>query len=431
MPNNPVDTQVDSLGRCTIPSPVPYRRFVDDNDRILRDLEINKLLTQDIGSTVTFERAGPRQQLFFDPKNVKAAIVTCGGLCPGLNDVIRAITNELTYMYGVRHIKGVRFGYAGLNPNNGLPFIDLTPELVEGIHDNSGSILGSSRGPQPIDVMVDTLYREDIRILYTIGGDGTLQGATEIYEEIKKRGLNISVIGIPKTIDNDIYLVSRTFGFDTAVAKAAECLRCAHTEAKGYQNGIGIVKLMGRSSGFVTASAALAQPDANFVLIPEVPFEFDGPKGFLTALENRMKRRGHALVVVAEGAGQDLFADLGSDASGNKKFGDIGILVRDKVREHFKRISMDVSIKYIDPSYMIRSVPACPSDCVFCLYLGQHAAHAGMAGKTGMMIGSWNDEFIHIPFEAVHKKRKYVDPEGIMWTSVLETTGQPERMVND
>lgn len=426
-----MDTKIANLGSCTITSPLPYHRFVSDEDRILRDLELNRLVSQDVEHTVTFERAGPREKIFFDPSNVKAAIVTCGGLCPGLNDVIRAICYELTYMYGVRHIKGVRYGYSGLNPANHLPLIDLTPEVVEDIHDNGGTILGSSRGPQPVDIMVDTLYREEIRLLFVIGGDGTLQGANAIYEEIKRRGLHISVIGIPKTIDNDIYLVSRTFGFDTAVAKATESLRCAHVEAKGCQNGIGIVKLMGRSSGFVTANAALAQPDANFVLIPEVPFEFDGEKGLLKALERRMDRRGHALIVVAEGAGQNLFEDLGKDASGNSKLGDIGLLVRDRVKEYFAKLGKDVSIKYIDPSYMIRSVPAIPNDCVYCLFLGQHAVHAAMAGKTGMMIGCWNDEFIHIPLAAISGKRKFIDPEGIVWRSVLESTGQPECMVND
>jgi 6-phosphofructokinase 1 len=362
---------------------------------------------------------------------VTAAVVTCGGLCPGLNDVIRSIVHELYFMYGVRQIKGVRFGYAGLNPVSGWPMIDLTPDVVRHIHEDGGSLLGSSRGPQAVDLMVNTLEKENIDILFCIGGDGTLRGAQAIHEEIEKRGLPISIIGVPKTIDNDIDLLSRTFGFDTAVSEAVEAIRCAHTEARALVNGIGIVKLMGRHSGFVAASAAVAQADANFVLVPEVPFELEGPKGFLQSLEKRLLKRHHALIVVAEGAGQNLFEeDLGTDASGNRKLGDIGPMLKKKIGDHFKKKNTGVSIKYIDPSYIIRSVPANPNDCLFCVFLGQNAVHAGMAGKTGMLVGSWNNLFIHIPIKTVVRRRKKIVLHGTLWRSVLESTGQPEHMVN-
>jgi 6-phosphofructokinase 1 len=280
--------------------------------------------------------------------------------------------------------------------------------------------------------MVDTLYREDIRILFTIGGDGTLRGAKQIHDEIERRDMSVAVVGIPKTIDNDIGVVSRTFGFDTAVSTATASLRAAHVEADDAINGIGIVKLMGRQSGFVAASAALATADANFVLVPEIPFELDGPNGFLTVLEKRLLRRGHVLVVVAEGAGQELLeAELGTDASGNKKLGDIGVFLKQKLHEHLEARGIEHSVKYIDPSYTIRSVPANPNDCIFCGFLGQHAAHAGMAGKTDLLIGVWNNLFIHVPIELAVRKRKQIDPNGILWTSVLETTGQPRQMTND
>jgi 6-phosphofructokinase 1 len=353
-------------------------------------------------------------------------------LCPGINDVIRSIVHTLTYGYGVRIIKGVQYGYAGLNPASKLPLVDLTPEAVRHIHEDGGTCLGSSRGPQPAEVMVDTLYREDIRVLFAIGGDGTLRGALDIHDEIKRRGMSVAVVGIPKTIDNDIGVVARTFGFDTAVATATESLRAAHVEATNAINGIGIVKLMGRHSGFVAASAALAAADANFVLVPEVPFDLGGPKGFLRALEDRLTTRGHALVVVAEGAGQELFEDeLGTDASGNAKLGDIGVFLKSKIAEYLTRRGLEHTIKYIDPSYTIRSVPANPNDCIFCGFLGQHAAHAAMAGKTGLLIGVWNNLFIHVPIELAVRKRKQIDPQGILWTSVLESTGQPKVMVND
>jgi len=427
------NTEIDTLGICTVKSPLPYKRFVRDDERTLFDQDLDRLeeRIENKRPLLSFEMAGPRETLFFDPANVKAAIVTCGGLCPGLNDVIRSIVNELTYMYGVRHIKGVQYGYAGLNPDSGLPLVNLTPNVVRDIHQDGGTFLGSSRGPQPIDVMVDTLYREDIRILFTIGGDGTLRGANAIYDEIKRRDMRVAVVGVPKTIDNDISLVSRTFGFDTAVSTAVESLRCAHIEAKNARNGIGIVKVMGRHSGFVAAHAALSNGDVNFVLVPEVPFQLDGPNGFLVALEKRILDRGHALIVVAEGAGQELCDQKQEmDKSGNKKLSDIGVLLKEKVAEHFTKQKIPHVIRYIDPSYIIRSVPANPNDCIFCVFLGQQAAHAGMAGKTGVLVGSWNNLFVHIPICSAIMHRKKIEEDGILWRSVLESTGQPEKMVN-
>jgi len=428
------DSTIDSLGSRTITSPLQHRRFVEDRSRILYDTSAERLRERldETGEIMTFEEAGPRDKLFFDPLNARAAIVTCGGLCPGTNDVIRSVVHTLTYGYGVRIIKGVQYGYSGLNPDSKLPFVDLTPDVVRSIHQNGGTFLGSSRGPQPTDVLVDTLYREDIRLLFVIGGDGTLRGADEIYREVKSRGLSMAVIGIPKTIDNDIGVVSRTFGFDTAVNKAVDALQAAHVEARGAVNGIGIVKLMGRHAGFVTAHASLASADANFVLVPEVPFDLEGPRGFLSALEKRLEIRDHALVVVAEGAGQNLFdEELGKDASGNAILGNIGVLLRERIKQYFSERGVEHSVKYIDPSYMIRSVPANANDRIFCGFLGQYAAHAAMAGKTGLLIGSWNNLFIHVPLGLAVSKHKRIDPEGVIWTSVLEATGQPGRMLND
>ncbi len=428
-----VDTEIDGVGPCTVPSTVHYQRFVTDEQRVLCTVDIEEIEERNEAGLppVTFERAGPRENIYYDPANTKAAIVTAGGLCPGLNDVIRAIVHELYFMYGVRLIKGIRNGFAGLNPTNRLPMIDLTPDVVRHIHEDGGTILGSSRGPQPIDVMVDTLVREDIRILFAIGGDGTLKGAHELYQEITSRGLKISVVGIPKTIDNDISFVSRSFGFDTAVSAAVQSLRCAHVEASGHQNGVGIVKLMGRYSGFIAANAALATGDVNFVLIPEVPFELEGKGGLLQVLEKRIAERRHAVIVVAEGAGQDLCAARDEqDASGNVKLGDIGVLLKQRISLHFASKNIPFTVKYIDPSYIIRSVAANPNDCIFCLFLGQHAAHAAMAGKTGCLVSNWNNKFVHIPIELAVRNRKQVDPHGTLWLSVLEATGQPELMTN-
>jgi len=373
-----------------------------------------------------FETAGPREKIFFDPSNLACGIVTCGGLCPGLNDVIRSIVLSLHHHYGVRTIYGFPYGYEGLAPKYGHQPIMLTPQVVSQISEMGGTILGSSRGNQDVPVMVDTLERLKIGILFCIGGDGTQRGALAISEEARRRGLKLSVIGIPKTIDNDISYVRTTFGFETAVSEAKKATYAANAEATGARNGIGLVKLMGRDSGFIAAFSVLVDNQVNFCLIPEVPFTLDG---LLSALKQRLERRGHAVIVVAEGAGQELFEATGArDASGNIKYGDIGILLRDRIKEHFKRIGMEINLKYIDPSYMIRSQPANPHDSAFCLLMGHNAVHAGMAGRTGMIVGFWNHQFTHVPTTLAVAQRKKIDPEGWMWSSVLASTGQPAVM---
>jgi 6-phosphofructokinase 1 len=373
-----------------------------------------------------FELAGPREKIFFDPSKLRCALVTCGGLCPGLNDIIRSIVLELHYGYGVRSIFGVRYGLQGFIAKYGHEFMLLKPETVVNIHEKGGSILGSSRGPQDIDAIIDSLEQNHIGLLFIIGGDGTLMAATRIADAVSERNLKISLVGIPKTIDNDIYMVSRSFGFDTAVDLATQAIRSANNEAEGYPNGIGLIKLMGRHSGFIAATAVLAQQDVNFVLIPEVDFDLDGPNGLLAALESRLHHRKHAVIVAAEGAGQHFFENAGRevDASGNLKLHDIGLYLKQRITAYFNSRGMEFSIKYIDPSYMIRSLQANANDRVFCNFLGRYAVHAGLAGKTKVLIGHWNNHFVHVPMRLAAGKRKKVAPQGKLWRSVLEATGQ-------
>lgn len=377
---------------------------------------------------LAFEKAGPRPRLYFDPAQTRAAIVTCGGLCPGLNNVIRSIFLELFFNYGVREVYGIRDGYLGLDGERGRPPIPLTREFVSEIHAEGGTVLGSSRGEQDPAAMVDFLLSRRINILFCIGGDGTQRGSRAIREEARRRGLDLAVVGIPKTIDNDLSYCDRTFGVSTAVEKAREVAHLAHNEAKGVPRGIGLVKLMGRESGFIAGGAALASQVANFVLIPEVPFRMEGEGGFLAALAERMDRRGHAVVIVAEGAGQHLFAgepDLGVDASGNRKFHDIGPFLKGQIHHAFERSGAPVDVKYIDPSYIIRSLPANCDDSLLCDQLARRAVDAAMAGKTGLIVSLLNNAFVHVPIDmAVERKRK-VDPEGRLWNAVLSTTGQP------
>ncbi|MBL7179248.1 MAG: ATP-dependent 6-phosphofructokinase [Pseudomonadota bacterium] len=430
-----IETRVPNLGEAKIPSPIQRgergaysRSFVDDSERILIDVHLDNLimLAKEGKDFPSFELAGPRRKIYFDPSKLRCALVTCGGLCPGLNDIIRAIVLELFYGYSVNNILGFRYGLQGFIPKYGHDVFELKPETVGNILEMGGSILGSSRGPQPIDEIVDTLERMNIGILFLIGGDGTLMAATKIAAAITARSLKISVIGIPKTIDNDIYLVSRSFGFDTAVDVATQAIKGAHNEAEAYPNGIGLIKLMGRHSGFIATTAALAQQEANFVLIPEVDFDLEGPKGFLVALEKRLKLRGHAVIVVAEGTGQKFFEDhaVARDESGNIRLKDIGFFLKDTITSYFMSKNTEVSLKYIDPSYTIRSLPANASDAVFCSFLGRDAVHAGMAGKTELLIGRWNNHFVHLPMSASAGKRKQVHPKEKLWLSVLGATGQ-------
>jgi 6-phosphofructokinase 1 len=374
----------------------------------------------------SFEVAGPRKEIYFDPSKLRCGIVTCGGLCPGLNDGIRAIVMSLFYHYGVKTVFGFRYGFEGLTHRHGHTPLELNPDVVDNIHKWGGSILGTSRGPQDVTEMVNTLERMNVRLLFTIGGDGTLRGAGAIAEEIKRQKAKIGVIGIPKTIDNDISYVEQSFGFDTAVGESRTAIFSAHTEALSVQNGIGLVKLMGRYSGYLAAYASLANNDVNFCLVPEVRFSLNA---FLEALRKRLEARAHAVIVVGEGAGQDLLPKREQrDASGNLLLEDIGIFLKSKIEEHFRKIRMNVTLKYIDPSYTIRSVPANPRDSAYCLLLGHNAAHAGIAGRTNMVVGYWKHRYTHVPIALAAFKRKHIDPESRFWSNVISCTGQPRSL---
>ncbi|MCK0160802.1 ATP-dependent 6-phosphofructokinase [Allomuricauda sp. F6463D] len=427
---------IESLGAPQFKSPLKLStvkgdhifNFVSESNKLVFNLSMEHynhcLKTGE--QPLCLEKAGPRQQIFFDTANTTAAIVTCGGLCPGINNVIRGLVMALHYFYGVKKIVGIPYGYEGLNPEKGHELIELTPDKVKDIHQFGGTFLGSSRGAQDVSIMVDTLEKNKIDMLFAIGGDGTLKGVNAIGEEISKRNAKISVVGIPKTIDNDIDLIDESFGFETAFDVASSILRDAHNEATGAYNGISIIKLMGRDSGFIAASAALAMPVVNFVLIPEMDFTMKGEDGFLEVLGKRLQKKKHAVIVVAEGAGQQLFQDneVVKDASGNIQHKDIGIFLKEKITEHFEEKS-PVTIKYIDPSYIIRCAPANSSDSVYCSRLAYHAVHGAMAGKTKFVASRVNNSYVYAPISDVTKKRKKIDLEGEFWFSVLQSTGQP------
>ena len=420
--------QVDTLGPCTIMSPVRHHEFVPEGDRILmtESVPLRDWLRTRLGHEPTFERAGPHEKIFHDPSWTRVAILTAGGLCPGLNNVIKGLVEILSFDYGVKTIFGIRFGYAGLSPRFGYQPLMLDPDSVDTIHEHGGTILGSSRGQQPTDEMVDTLVRMNINLLFCIGGDGSLRCARDIAEECERRNLKISVVGVPKTIDNDLQFVGPSFGFETAVAEATNVIRNAHMEAKGTFNGIGLVKLMGRDSGFITAYAAIANPVVNFCLVPEMNFELDGPSGLLAALERRFASgKTHTVVVVAEGAGQNLIAgEAGRDASGNVLKKDIGEFLKTRISEHFKEKGIVSSVKYFDPSYMIRSVPARGTDAIRCYMLARNAVHAAMSGRTNCVVGSVGDWYTLVPIKLATIERQTVQLESDLWRSVMDATGQ-------
>ncbi len=421
-----LDFTIARLGEGRFSSPMRSVQFTNEEDRVAYHAvmsDISRILAR--GEELpSLEQAGPRVRIFHDTSRLACGIVTCGGLCPGLNDVIRSIVLCLHHHYGVRRIFGFRYGYEGLvRPFKYEPLM-LTPERVSWIHEVGGTILGSSRGPQEATKMVATLKELGIGILFAVGGDGTLKGAQRIAEEALRQGLEISVIGIPKTIDNDISFVQKTFGFETAVAEAKRASDAANIEAEAAHNGIGLVKLMGRDSGFIAAYTVLVNSQVNFCLIPEVPFSL--PR-FLQALTERLESRRHALILVAEGAGREVMSGKEErDASGNIKHGDIGIFLKDAILCHFNEKGIPVTLKYIDPSYTIRSVPANAHDSAFCLLLGQSAVHAGMAGRTNMLVGFWNHRFTHVPISLAVSERKKIDPKSALWSSVLASTGQPD-----
>jgi 6-phosphofructokinase 1 len=436
------DFLVSSLGKRSVISPLkntqrensPVYKFVNDNERILYDVSLDNFnKCKGTGEIpVSFEKAGPRENIYFEPAKTKVGIVTCGGLCPGLNNVIRSLVNELYYRYGISRVLGFKYGFEGFISKYNHPVVELTAPMVSEIHLNGGTFLGSSRGEQDTEKIVDTLEIMNINLLFCIGGDGTLRGAHDIHKEIEKRKLKIGVAGIPKTIDNDIDLIQKSFGFETAFSIANDIIKNAHNEASGAFNGIALVKLMGRDSGFIAASAALAIQEVNFVLIPEITFDLYGQRGFLRVLKKRLEERQHSVIVVAEGAGQEFFEtpDKDIDASGNIKHKDIGLYLKEKISEEFKHKGFPHSIKYIDPSYIIRSSPANANDSKFCNLLAQNAVHAALSGKTDFVVGFWNNQFTLMPIPMVVAKRKKIDVEGELWWNVLEATGQPISMKN-
>ena len=429
----PTIAAVERVGEARLDSPMKAMErdpahpnvFIQDSEFVPLHITVN--LEREREGNFLFEKAGPREKVCFDAAVSGAAIVTCGGLCPGLNNVIRSLVLSLHRHYGVKQVLGIRYGYKGLNPAHGFEPVELSIDAVSDIHELGGTIIGTSRGPEDPKVMVDFLRSKGIRMLFPVGGDGTQRGAYKIHEEAVKQGYQLAVVGVPKTIDNDIQFVSRTFGYGTAVEAARATIDVAHTEARAVFNGVGMVKLMGRDSGFIAVGAALASGEVNYCLIPEQEVLLDGPRGLLSVLEGRLARKRHAVIVVAEGAGQGLIASESKerDASGNVKFADIGVYLKDRINAHFQALGQPINVRYIDPSYFIRGLAANTEDAVLCDMLARNAAHAAMSGRSGMIVGQVHNRFVHVPMSMATQGRKKVELDGTLWKAVMAVTEQP------
>lgn len=406
------------------PEKVTYNQMIHEDEVVLLDIVRRKTIAH---KAKAFVRAGPRPMICWAHSEVCAAIVTCGGICPGLNDVIAELFHSLYYSYGVDRIYGIHSGFRGFHDPAYWPWSNLTPEKVRGIYEKGGSVLGSSRGGFDVDKILAACKAKGVNQIYVIGGDGTHRAANILYLETRKRGLKMTVAGIPKTIDNDIGVIDRSFGFNTAVNEARKAIQSAVIEAQCAPFGLGIVQLMGRHAGYISAHATLASRQVDICLIPEVPFPLHGELGVLQLVESLLDRQGHGVIVVAEGAGADLFKEsTDRDESGNLRLPEIGKFLQHEIDKHFKKVGKTVSIKYHDPSYMIRSVPADAGDSVYCMTLAQNAVHGAMAGFTGFTSGLVNNRTVLLPIPSITATSpSYLNPEGRTWERVVSLTHQP------
>ncbi|KAA6423820.1 MAG: phosphofructokinase family [Trebouxia sp. A1-2] len=369
-------------------------------------------------------RAGARETIYHDPSTVNAAIVTCGGLCPGLNDVVQGLVRKLED-YGVPdgNILGIRYGYKGFYNRKQKPVV-LNSKAVEGIQLQGGTILGTSRGGADIKEIVKRIDMWGIDMVFVVGGNGGNAGAAAIQAQCEKDGVVCNIVGVPKSIDNDILVIDKCFGFDTAVEEAQTALLAAKVEAISADQGIGLVKLMGRSSGFIAMQASMASGVVDICLIPEVNFNLDGRHGLMAYIETLLANKGHCVICVAEGAGQEILmsGDVQTDRSGNPILKDVGPWLKSEIKKRFK----EADVKYIDPSYLIRSIPTTSNDRIYCKILAHNAVHAAFAGFTGVTVGLVNTHYVILPIPVVIQAPRRVDPQGKQWNRLRSSIGQPQ-----
>eukprot|EP00668_Euglena_longa_P014128 GGOE01018102.1.p1 GENE.GGOE01018102.1~~GGOE01018102.1.p1 ORF type:complete len:494 (+),score=144.75 GGOE01018102.1:38-1483(+) len=360
-------------------------------------------------------RAGPRREVYFGT-DTNACIVNTGGLCPGLNSVIEELVRTLD-TYNADTIYGIRYGFLGFDTTEYMPLI-LTPHSVLNIHQRGGTILGTCRGSFNEDLILKFLKECNIGQMYVIGGDGSHRAALRIHALCKEHQLRCVVVGIPKTIDNDILFFDKTFGFDTAVEVASKVIDCSFVEASSVKNGVGVVKVMGRDSGFVARNAALSNNVVDACLIPEVPFEIKGNGGLLPWLDGHLATKHCAVIVICEAAGQQHLPCLGKDPTGHNIYEDTGKWLKKAIETHWQETGQEGKVFLIDPSYMLRSVPANTGDNMFCIQLAQAAVHTAYSGYSGVTVGRYHDLYGVMPIEMVVSGLRKVNPKGSLWQTL-------------
>ncbi|KAG8049861.1 hypothetical protein GUJ93_ZPchr0009g259 [Zizania palustris] len=418
----PTRTDDDGHAVAAIPNPIARHSlyhptatfFIAPTDVVLRDVLFDassgRGQRRQRQQLAAYHRAGPRREVAFDPVRVRAAIVTCGGLCPGMNTVVRELVVGLSELYGVRGggVFGVRNGYGGFYSEEEP--VPLEPETVEQWHKAGGTVLGTSRGGFDLGRIVGAIERRGFNQVYAIGGDGTMRGAVKIFEEVRRRRLPVAITGIPKTVDNDVGIIDRSFGFHTAVEEAQQAIAAGHVEAESAVNGVGLVKLMGRSTGHIALHATLSSRDVDCCLIPEENFYLHGAGGLFEFLYHRIKKNGHAVVVVAEGAGQGLIptntdAPRRDDESGNPAFLDVGAWLKAELKAWWEEEH---------------------ADNLYCTLLAHSAIHGVMAGYTGFVSGPINGNYAYIPMAEVAEGKNPVDTKDHKWAWVRSITNQPD-----
>jgi len=405
----------------------PGRHFVNPDELVMGHIITNdsKQAARDSETANGCFRANATRHIYWDPKDVRAAIVTCGGLCPGLNSVVRELTDCLYNEYGVKDILGMRGGYHGLSNPEELTPMYLTPKIVNEIHMKGGSVLMAGRGGNDCIRIVDKLKERDINMLFVVGGDGTQSGAHALFLEARKRKMPISIVGVPKSIDNDVMYFDKTFGFESAVAEAVSVIRGSFVEATSANRAVSIVKLMGRDAGFVSMYAAVASNLVDLCLIPEVDVKL---QDVLAYVDKVLAQKGYMVVAVAEGAGQNFVESEGVDPTGHTKYGDVGVFLRDAINEHLKRSDDGGRSFYFDPSYMIRAVPANPIDHIFCSRLSRDAVHTAMRGYTGVCVGPIHNIIIIMPMNNIASRQKTVNVHRNMWQVCVHQSGMPQQL---
>ena len=428
------DLAIARLGERTIDTPLrdllggreESVHYVTETDRVLLDDTLGVAKRRSAGTPAelpAFNPGGPREKLYFEPSTVTAAIVTCGGLCPGLNNVVRALVLQLANAYGVKSILGFRNGYSGLTDTSAP--LALTPELVRDIHNRGGTILGTSRGGQEPAAMVDTLARHRVDMLFVIGGDGSLRGAQKIAAKpppatAARRGGHPEDHRQRHSVDRpELRLPDRVRPRRRVDPRRAHRGR-VHRRRRGTGQADGPAQRLHRLLCDTRQPRSRLRPDPRSLLparqLPALPAQARRSAG----ARSRGRRRGRRAGAVPRSAE--------TDASGNARLGDIGALLRERVTAHFAQHGTPLSLRYVDPGYAIRSVPANAFDAVYCARLAQAAVHAGMAGFTSMVVARWHGRFIHLPIALATATRNQVDPHGDLWMSVLEATGQPKHL---